>query len=126
MLQVCMLVFAGVFAALILKKDKPEYAILIILIISIFIAIRVLGILDEILQQIETWEELLSGNWVYVKLLLKLIGITYLCEFASNICKDAGYSALSNHIELFGKVAIMTAGLPIIKTMLNILAEILS
>lgn len=126
MLQVCMLVFAGVFAALILKKDKQEYAGLIIIIVSIFIALKVLGILNESLIQIETWEELLNGNWVYIKLLLKLIGITYLCEFASNICKDAGYSALSNHIELFGKVAIMTAGLPIIKTMLKLLEDILS
>lgn len=126
MLQVCMLVFAGVFAALILKKDKQEYAVLIIIIVSIFIALKVLGILNESLIQIETWEELLNGNWVYIKLLLKLIGITYLCEFASNICKDAGYSALSNHIELFGKVAIMTAGLPIIKTMLKLLEDILS
>lgn len=126
MLQVCMLVFAGIFVSLILKKDKPEYAALIIIIVSIFIAIKVLGILDEIVLQIETWEDLLNGNWVYVRLLLKLIGITYLCEFAANICKDAGYSALSNHIELFGKVAIMTAGFPIIKTMLKILEEILS
>lgn len=125
MLQVCTLAFVGLFAALVLKKDKPEYATMVILLVSFFIAMKIMGILEEILGQLEEWGTLLQANWVYVKLLLKMIGITYLCEFAANLCKDSGYSALSNHIELFGKIAIMIAGLPVIKSMLEILEEIL-
>lgn len=125
MLQVCTLAFVGLFAALVLKKDKPEYATMVILLVSFFIAMKIMGILEEILGQLEEWGTLLQANWVYVKLLLKMIGITYLCEFAANLCKDSGYSALSNHIELFGKIAIMIAGLPVIRSMLEILEEIL-
>lgn len=125
MLQVCTLAFVGLFAALVLKKDKPEYATMVILLVSFFIAMKIMGILEEILGQLEEWGTLLQANWVYVKLLLKMMGITYLCEFAANLCKDSGYSALSNHIELFGKIAIMIAGLPVIKSMLEILEEIL-
>lgn len=125
MLQVCVMAAAGMFAAIVIRKDKPEYATLIILLVSFLIALKVVGVLDGILEEIESWSKLLQENVVYVNLLLKLIGITYLCEFAANICKDAGYSTLSSHIELFGKVMIMVSGLPVMKTMIVMIEEML-
>ncbi|MBO5031422.1 MAG: stage III sporulation AC/AD family protein [Lachnospiraceae bacterium] len=121
MLQVCVLAAAGVFAALIIKKDKPEFAALIILLVSFLIAIRVLAILENALLEIESWQELIGENMNYMTLLFKLIGITYICDFAANLCKDSGYSSLSNHIEIFGKVAIMAAGFPVIRMMIDML-----
>ena len=106
MIQVCMIAAAGMFAAIIIKKDKPEYATLIILLVSFLIALKVVGVLSGVLDEIQAWSNLLQENVIYVNLLLKLIGITYLCEFATNICKDAGYSTLSSHVELFGKIMI--------------------
>ena len=98
---------------------------LFILLVGFMIALKVMGILDGILTEIEGWSTLLQENVVYVNLLLKLLGITYICEFASNICKDAGYGTLSSHVELFGKVIIMVSGLPVIKTMICMLEEML-
>lgn len=121
MIQICVLAIAGLFAALIIKKDKPEFASLIIILVSFFIAIRILTVLGNAVGELENWESILGGNISYVSLLLKIIGITYVCDFAANLCKDSGYSALSNHIELFGKVAIMVAGFPIIRIMLDML-----
>lgn len=125
MLQVCVVATAGMFAAIVIRKDKPEYATLIILLVSFLVALRVVGVLDGMLEEIEGWGKLLQENVMYVNLLLKLIGITYICEFAANICKDAGYSTLSSHIELFGKVMIMMSGLPVMKTMLEMIEEML-
>ena len=125
MLQICVLGVAGIFAALIIKKDKPEYATLIILIVSFFIAIRVLGILENVINEVEGWKILLGNNSAYLNLLLKLLGITYICDFAANLCKDSGYAALSNHIELFGKIAVMAAGFPVIQIMIEMLEEMM-
>lgn len=116
---------AGMFAAIVIRKDKPEYATLIILLVSFFIALKVVGALDSMLEEIQGWSKLLQENVMYVNLLIKLVGITYLCEFAANICKDAGYSTLSSHVELFGKVMIMLAGLPVIKTMMEMIEGML-
>lgn len=121
MIQICVLAIAGLFAALIIKKDKPEFAVLIIMLVSFFIAIRILTVLGNAVEELESWESILGGNIAYISLLLKIIGITYVCDFAANLCKDSGYAALSNHIELFGKVAIMVAGFPIIRIMIEML-----
>ncbi len=125
MLEICVLALAGLFASIILKKDKPEYATLIIILVSFFIAIRVLGVLGKAVEELKNWESILGGNATYISLLLKLIGITYICDFAANLCKDSGYSALSSHIELFGKIAIMVAGFPIIRIMIDMLEGIM-
>ena len=121
MIQICVLAIAGLFAALIIKKDKPEFAVLIIMLVSFFIAIRILTVLGNAVEELESWESILGGNIAYISLLLKIIGITHVCDFAANLCKDSGYAALSNHIELFGKVAIMVAGFPIIRIMIDML-----
>ncbi len=125
MVQVCVMAAAGMFAAVVIKRDKPEYATLIILLVSFLIALRVIGALNGMLEEIQSWSMLLQENVVYVNLLLKLIGITYICEFAANICKDAGYATLSSHVELFGKIMIMLAGLPVMKTMIEMIEGML-
>ncbi|MBD5470656.1 MAG: stage III sporulation protein AD [Lachnospiraceae bacterium] len=125
MLQICVLAIAGLFAALVVKKDKPEYASLIIMIVGFFIAIRVMLVIGGVVEELENFEKFISQNVTYLKLLLKLVGITYVCDFAASLSKDAGHSALANHIELFGKIAIMVAGLPVIKMMIEMLEEIM-
>ncbi len=89
MIQICVLAIAGLFAALIIKKDKPEFAVLIIMLVSFFIAIRILTVLGNAVEELESWESILGGNIAYISLLLKIIGITYVCDFAANLCKDS-------------------------------------
>ncbi len=120
-----MLTIAGLFTAIILKKDKPMYATLAVVFTSILIALRVLMILENAINELEGFGELIGKNASYIELLLKLIGITYLCEFASSLCKDSGYGTLSNHIELLGKVMVMLAGLPVMKVIFSMIEEIM-
>ena len=94
MFVVCITASAGLFAALILKKDRPEYAVFVIVLTSLLLALRIMGVLETVMGELQQWDTLLGEKRQYVNLLLKLIGITYLCEFAANLCKDAGYMEL--------------------------------
>ena len=46
-------------------------------------------------------------------LILKMVGITYVAEFSMNVCKDAGYAAIANQIEVFAKISILAVSLPV-------------
>ena len=59
----------------------------------------------------------------YLGALLKMVGITYVAEFASGICKDAGYSALGNQIEIFGKLSILGVSMPVFLALFEILDQ---
>ena len=69
MIQICVLAIAGLFEALVIRKDKPEFATLVIILVSFFIAIRILAVLGNAVQELEEWEAALGGNIDYISLL---------------------------------------------------------
>ena len=77
MFVVCITASAGLFAALILKKDRPEYAVFVIVLTSLLLALRIMGVLETVMGELQQWDALLGEKRQYVNLLLKLLGITY-------------------------------------------------
>ena len=62
----------------------------------------------------------------YISTLFKMLGITYVSEFASSICKDAGYQTIAGQIEIFGKLTVFVLSLPILLTLLETIRGFLS
>jgi len=42
------------------------------------------------------------------------LGVAYLAEFGSALCKDAGQSAIAGQIELVGKLTILAISMPVV------------
>lgn len=104
----------GVLLAVQFKAQKPEYGILIGLCISILIFGYSLGQVRALFTQFEIIKQYLGNANGYLSVLVKVIGITYICEFSAGICKDAGFGAISDQIEILGKLAVIFAGLPVL------------
>ena len=45
MISVCILSLAGLLSAIIIRKDKPEFAIMIIILTGFCIALKIMGIM---------------------------------------------------------------------------------
>ena len=58
-------------------------------------------------------------------IILKVIGVAYICEFVSSVCKDAGESAVASKVEAGGKIIIVYLALPILTSLLDLLANFL-
>lgn len=58
-------------------------------------------------------------------ILLKITGLSYLCEFGVQLCKDAGEGAIASKVELAGKVTIAAAAMPLVVSLLRSVASIL-
>lgn len=104
----------GVMLALQFKGQKPEYSMYIGFALSILIFCYVLKRAEVIMLQLDIIRKFLGSAEGYLSILLKVIGITYICEFSASICKDAGYGAVADQIEILGKLSVMLAGLPIL------------
>ncbi len=105
---------AGVLLAVQFRGSKPEYATYIGLAVSIIIFCFSMRQMQTISGQFLKIRSYLSGSEEYLSILFRVIGITYICEFSSDICRDAGYQAVAGQIEILGKLAVMFAGLPIL------------
>lgn len=112
--KVALIGIVGVLLAIQFKSQKPEYSIYIGFAVSLIIFAYAVQMLQIVLAQIESLQSFLKGSGSYLDTLLKVVGITYLCEFSAGICKDAGYSAIAGQIEVFGKLTVLFAGMPIL------------
>ena len=84
------------------------------------------GKLEVILKTLRTMESCIGISPVYLSALLKMAGITYIAEFASGICKDAGYGSLGTQIEIFAKLSILAVSMPILLALLETVKQFLA
>ncbi len=114
LVKISFLGIAGVLLAVQFKSQKPEYAIYIGLGISVLIFACAIRQVEAVISRLDRIREYLDGAESYLSILLKVIGITYICEFSAGICRDAGYQAAAGQIEVLGKLSVMFAGLPVL------------
>lgn len=125
MLKVAILGITGVLTALFVKEVKPQFTTLISMatcLLIFFYAVNKLSFMTDIM---ETMKEYVNIKSSYFTTLLKIVGITYVADFSSSLCKDAGYSAIAGQIEFFGKITIITISAPILLALLDTINEFL-
>jgi len=114
MIKVGMLGIVGILLAVQLKAHKPEYGMYIGFAIGIILFSYGLHQIQTLMEEFDRIREFLGDSRQYLTVLLRVIGVTYICEFSSGICKDAGYGSVAEQIEIFGKLSVMFAGIPIL------------
>ena len=115
----------GVLLAIQFRSVKPEYATYIGLGIGILVFGFALNELQSLISSVETLRKYFSGAESYLTILVKVIGITYICEFCAGVCKDAGYGMIADQIEMLGKLSVMFAGLPILMAVIQTLDKLM-
>lgn len=118
-LQVGILGVVGALLAIQFKNGKSEYGIYISIAVSILIFFYILGHLEIITDALETIGNVIHMDSEYMGTLIKMLGITYIAEFSSAVCKDAGYQTIAQQIEIFGKLTIMALSIPILMALLS-------
>ncbi|MGM9927362.1 MAG: stage III sporulation protein AD [Bacillus sp. (in: firmicutes)] len=113
------------FLATILKEQKPNFAFLLVIFVGCSVFLLLADQIYGIITMLQAIGQKANVNSVYLETILKIIGIAYIAEFASQITKDAGQGTLASKIELAGKILILAMAIPIltilIETILNLL-----
>ena len=115
----------GTLLALQFKNGKNEYAIYTVIAVSLVLFYGMKDKLELIQETISTISSLVNINTDYMVILLKMIGITYVAEFATGICKDAGYQTIASQIEIFTKLTILTFSMPVLEALLLTIKDFL-
>ncbi|HHU72187.1 MAG TPA: stage III sporulation protein AD [Clostridiales bacterium] len=116
----------AVMLAVIFKKEREAFSVYINIMACIVILIWGLGKLEIIIDAINKLQSHIQINKSYVSILIKIIGITYVTEFSASICKDSGYHAIGEQIELVGKLSILAIGMPIMLALLDTILSFLT
>lgn len=119
----------GVVAAalsVLVKQHRPELAMAIPILASVLILSMCAPYLAAVIELIEDIADRSGIELTHIKTVIKITGVAYICQFASDICKDAGESAVSSKIELGGKIVIITLSMPIIYNLLELASSIIN
>lgn len=123
--QVIAIAFIATFIVMILKQYRPEFSIYISIIAGILIFFVVIAKFTSVIELIKNLSGKLGTNMQYFSLLIKITGIAYLSEFATNICKDSGETAIASKVELAGRVIIIAMSVPILGALIDTITSIL-
>ena len=126
MLRVAIIGIVAIVLATQFKGTRSEFSTYISVAACIIILFIGTSKLSSIIEGISKIQSYININPTYLSILLKIVGITYIAEFASALCKDAGHSAISNQIELVGKLTILAISMPILLALLDLINDFLA
>jgi stage III sporulation protein AD len=118
----------GIIAAILslaVKKHAPEISLAISIAAGLLIFMMILPRLSAVIGVIREIGEAAGANGEYVSVIVKIIGISYIAEFASQICADSGENAIASKIEAAGKVFILIIAAPILLSLLDMIFSLL-
>lgn len=119
MIKVAVIGIAAVLLALPFKNGKSEYSIMITMAACLLIFVIALAKISDMAEIIRRLESYMQGGNAYVTILMKMLGITFVAEFTSDMCQDAGYGAIAGQVELMGKLVVLVVSLPILLSLLD-------
>ncbi|MEE0861544.1 MAG: SpoIIIAC/SpoIIIAD family protein [Lachnospiraceae bacterium] len=105
------------------KSIKSEYGLFISLVVCIVAMFFGISKLSYFMEAIEIIRQYIGLDNEYITIILKIIGISYVAEFTSDVCKDCGYGAMSNQIQTVGKLTVLGISMPIVLALLETIGK---
>lgn len=118
-MQLVGIAMVSTILCLVIRKDRPEIANFVAITAGIIILLSVVMKFSFIVEGIESLADKVNIPSMYISLIIKLIGICYIIEFAVSICKDCGENNIATKLEFGGKIIIMTMSFPILLSIVD-------
>ena len=115
----------GAILSILLRNSKPEFSMLIPVVVSFTVLACAMPYLIRITEELSRMASSAGINSSYMRIVIKVIGISYLVCITAELFKDAGENAIAAKIELGGKLIILAMAIPIINSLLNLVKEII-
>ncbi|SMB94812.1 stage III sporulation protein AD [Desulfonispora thiosulfatigenes DSM 11270] len=118
-LQIIGIALITVVFYLVLKERNSEFALQLTIAFGTIVFLLMISKIQAILQVFGDLAIKANVNMFFLNTIFKIIGIAYIAEFGSQICRDAGSSSIAGKIEFAAKIIILTLAIPIIVAILE-------
>lgn len=118
--------FSALFIVLVVKDaKKEELAIQISICAGVIIFLFMMNKITAIINLLQQLSLKANIDFVYLTTVFKILGISYLASFCSEICRDAGQASIASKVEFGGKILILTLAIPILMAVLQSILRIM-
>ena len=116
----------GCILALVLKQYQKAYGMLLSLGICVVMLMMLLPHIERIFRTAGNIYEQSQLDASYFHLLCKAVGITYLTQLGTDICRDCGENAIGTAVELCGRILLVLLSLPLFLTLTEMILEMMA
>lgn len=125
MVRVGLIAIVAIVAAMPLRREKGEFALLIVLAAGMIIFVYALARMRTVIDFLNGLIGRLPVDASYIVPLFKMLGITYVADFAASFCRESGYSSVAGQVELFAKLSIIALSVPELMYLVDVLENFL-
>lgn len=125
MIKIVAIVFCALLLNIVLKDYAKEFCVFINIVSAGIVFLMIFNDLKSIIKQVDTLTQSVGVITPYIKIMLKILGISMLAGLLSDLCRDNGENTLANQTELSAKIIILVTALPLFSTIINIMTGIL-
>lgn len=116
----------GTFLSMTVRAYKTELGVLTALTTAFLLIFYTVPALNDVVIGIKNLSENAKVDSLYIKAVIKIIGIAYITQFSAELAKDANETLLSKKLELVGKISIIAFMMPIISSLLTAILDTLA
>ena len=125
MIKVVGIVLTALIINIVLKNYSIEFTFLINIVCTIIIFTLISKDLKGIVDRLTSISNEISVLLPYIKIMLKILGISMIAQLLSDLCRDNGENTLANQTELSAKIIILVTALPLFTTIMDIMIGML-
>lgn len=118
--------FMGGMMALTIRKERPEFALLTVLITSVVILGYVVSSVDTLISDMRALIEECGMDIKYFVICIKAVGMAYIAQFAAEILRDGGENSIASKVEAAGKISILVITMPVMTSFLRLCIRIVN
>ncbi len=125
MIKIAGIVFIALILTVFLKGVNREISIFVTAAAVLLLFVTVSNDLFGVAKALTEISSSIPSTQPYIKLMLKILGISLLAQFVSDMCRDAGENALAVQSEIASKIIILILTLPLFESVINIVTGLL-
>lgn len=125
MIKIIGLAFAVLICALTLKNQSQIFTLIISISGCLLLFLSVSDQFIELIKNVTDMSSKIPSSTMYIKLMLKALGIVLIAQVVTDICRDCGEGAIANMVEIGAKIIVVSMMIPLFNSVISIVTGLL-
>ena len=119
MIKIVFVALIGVVISLMLKKINSELSFVVAILTGVVIISMLYVDIGNVVEVFNTFSTGYGISNEHIKLLLKVLGISYITQFGSSVAEECGEKFIAKKIEFAGRIFVISLSVPILLNLMN-------
>lgn len=125
MIKIVFVALIGVVASLMLKKVNSELGFAAAILTGVIMISMLYVDIGNVVEVFKTFSSGYGISNEHIKLLLKVLGISYITQFGSSVAEECGEKFVAKKIEFAGRIFVISLSIPILLNLMNTVIDLI-